>query len=209
MQSQMGRRAGCRHLGSQGANLWKRVVSSGNSFSASSRKPRSQPLLQKGFLRCPGSRLLTQNVTVANQCKGQRLSQSVADVFISSFPLEECSHTPHPASHGESRRGSRSALGFCCLLTCPRVFVQPGKLRRGSSHVIYLFLRGTCDSPGCCVSCEIVYRPAPGVAGAASLPALHVPKPDYVSKRRAGGHAGCRDEPASPGAWAACPQAEA
>lgn len=69
------------------------------------------------------------------------------------------------------------------------------KLSRGSSDVIYLFLRGTCDSPGCRVSCEIVYHPAPP-RRAAHSPALHVPEtPDYVSERRAGGSEGRRGEP--------------
>lgn len=41
------------------------------------------------------------------------------------------------------------------------------------------------------------------------MPALHVPKTDYVSDRRAGGHSGLRGEPESPGAWVAGSQAEA
>lgn len=139
MQSQMGRRAGCWHLGSQGANLWKGVVSSGNSSSASSRKPRSQPLLQKGFLRCPGSRLLTQNVTVANQCKGQRLSQSVADVFISSFPLEECSHT-HPTPPRTVRAGGAPGAlwGSVVYLLVPEFLFSQGSCA-AAPRMLFIF----------------------------------------------------------------------
>lgn len=83
-------------------------------------------------------------------------------------------------------------------LLLPEFLFGPGKLRRGSLDVIYLFLRGTCDSPGCCVSCEIVYRPARTVAE--PPPRQHFASPNPGLRERAeGGEVtfGRWDEPAS------------
>lgn len=86
---------------------------------------------------------------------------------------------------------------------------SPGKLRLGSSDVIYLFLRGTCDSPGCCVSCEIVYHPAHAVAEQPPRQHFTSRNPDYVSERRAGRlHVGSAMNPRPLEPAATCPQAQ-
>ena len=140
-------------------------------------------------------------MTIANRFKGQSAPCRV--YFVSpapppeETPIRECRGKGSASDSSVAKAGGNSFRSVVYLLL-PEFLFGPGKLRRGSSDVIYLFLRGTCDSPGCCVSCEIVYRPAHAVAGAP--PRQHFTSPNPGLRERAkGGEVtfGRWDEPAS------------
>ena len=112
-------------------------------------------------------------------------------------PSGECKGKGNASDFSEAKAGGNSFRSVVYLLL-PEFLFGPGKLRRGSLDVIYLFLRRTCDSPECCVSCEIVYRPAH--TAAEPPPRRHFTSPNPGLRERAkGGEVtfGRWDEPAS------------